>query len=135
MEELNIVLLVLILLGVVFLVYLSLRNNVDFDLRLQNLNKYELPFEKVKNVPLNNLNYRQPQLVVNVKNNKNNYNNLNNEINNHLNDTLEEVIQNAKNHNLNLVDENLESVLVDDGEELNSTNFINNSNTDTMLNN
>ena len=129
MEELNIVLLVLILLGVVFLVYLSLRNNVDFDLRLQNLNKYELPFEKVKNVPLNNLNYRQPQLVVNVKNNKNNYNNLNNEINNHLNDTLEEVIQNAKNHNLNLVvdDENVE--------ELNSNNFISNSNTDAVLNN
>jgi hypothetical protein len=132
MEELNVVLLVLILVGVAFLVFLNIRNNVDFDLQLQNLNKYELPFEKVTNVPINDinyLNYSPSQRVTNVKNNSNNYNNLNNEINNHLNDTLEEVIQNAKNHNLNLVvdDENVE--------ELNSNNFISNSNTDAVLNN
>ena len=142
MEELNVVLLVLILVGVAFLVFLSLRTNVDFDLRIQGLNNYELPFEKVKNVSINDvntLNYKPPQLGANGANNLNNLNNLNNEINNHLNETLEEVIQSAKNHNINLVDDNLEFggnlVFEEVGEELNSNNFITNSNTDAVLNN
>ena len=139
MTELNIVLLVLILLGVLFLVYLNLtgmkiNNEIanDFDLKLQNLHDYndvELDIDEellnnnlliplvnnvanANNVPLNN---------ANVNNVEPSNNELNAIINQELNQELNQALNNNNANN--------------DLEELNSNNFINNSNTHAMLNN
>jgi hypothetical protein len=185
MTELNVALLILILGGVIFLVYLNLiqqkirrEDAYDFDLKLQNLHEYndlELDIDEellnnnlliplvnnvpVANVPLNNVNnvanvpLNNVNNVANVPLNNvnnvanvplNNVNNVaapinnnivvpsnnnvdlalvsNNELNNIINHELNQALQNANNAGLDL-------------EELNSNTFINNSNTDTMLNN